>query len=213
MFPPNHWPAPLYVSVPIMKYILYSTSKSYWYQEQANIAAQYLRKTKGREDLDIVVEYVKPPRYPQVIKDKAGNVRLNWDWFDQTFDKGEYDGIGFHFTPYYKRKWGLTKSGNKNPKNKDTPQFYFACEKEMAEGYDFSNFVRLLIHEISHFDEDLDDNNGNRLQQESVHIVDYKLKQIHLYPQLVDYRGYLLKRKVNALVNKVIDFVRNAIKL
>lgn len=196
-----------------MKYIVYSTSRSYWFQEQANIAVQYLRQSKGREDLDIIVEYVRAPRNAQTIRDKDGDVRLNWDWLTHTFDKGDYDGVGFHFTDYYKRKWGLSVRGSKNSLNKSYPQFFFSCDKEIAPGYteNISNFVRLLIHEISHFDEDLDDNNGNALTQESVHVWDYEFKSIHHYPRFVDYRGYLLKRKVNRVINEVIDFVKRAL--
>jgi hypothetical protein len=196
-----------------MIYTLYTTTSSKWYREQAIIAAEYLNKTEGR-DLKIKMVHVKPPRGIQTIVDSDGDIRFSWDWFTAHFPN-EKDGVGFHFTPYYKKKWRLAKriNGTKNTRNKDYPEFWMCTGKEDVEGYEFSNFVRILIHEISHFDEDLDDRNGNRLVQESVHIMDYKMKKIHLYPLLVDYRGYLLKRKINKLTNQVVDFIRNSLKL
>lgn len=170
----------------------------------------YLNKSKGRENLKIDVVHTNTPRKPQTTVDKDGDRRLNWDWFTQYFDKGDYDGVGFHFTDYYKDKWNLSVRGSKNSLNKDYPQFFFACGKEEAPtGYpdSISNFVRLLIHEISHFDEDLDNELGDGLPQKSVHIWDYELKAIHFYPQFVDYRGYNIKKKVNKLVSDVINFV------
>lgn len=197
-----------------MIYVVYTTSKSDWYQKEADKAAWYLSQTKGR-DVEIDVVHVRAPRNPQLIKDSDGDTRFSWDWFSHYFEKDYDDGVGFHFTPYYKKKWGISEriNGSKNTVNKDYPEFWMCCEKEEADGYNLlSNFQRLLIHEISHFDEDLDDKVGNKLTQESVHRWDYELKSIHHYPRFVDYRGYLLKQKVNRVVNQVIDFVRNALK-
>lgn len=198
-----------------MKYVLYTTTSSDWYRKEAEKASVYLNLTKGRENVQFDIVKVSPPKYPQLIVDEDGDIRFSWDWFRTQFPVGEYDGVGFHFTPYYKRKWGLSKrvNGTKHTQNKDYPEFWICCEKEPAEGYDFiSNFVRLLVHEISHFDEDLDDKTGNHLTQESVHRWDYEFKSIHYYPRLIDYRGYMLKRRVNQVVNQVIDFVRNALR-
>lgn len=196
-----------------MKYVLYSTSKSSWYQGQANLAALYLSKN-GRK-VEIEVRHVRPPRNPQMIIDSDGDRRFSWDWFTQYFPN-EHDGVGFHFTSYYKRKWGISPriNGSKNTMNKDYPEFWMCCEKEEAYGYDLiSNFVRLLIHEVSHFDEDLDNDYGNTLTQESVHRWDYELKSIHHYPKFVNYRAYRFRQKIAALTVKVVAlaqaFIRN----
>ena len=194
-----------------MRYILFTTTKSSWYADKAYEVEYWLNQTKGRE-VEIDVVHVSPPRNPQLIVDSEGDTRFTWDWFQAKFPVEEYDGVGFHFTPYYKKKWGLSKNGSKHTQNKDYPEFWFCSGREDAKGYDdLSNFVRLFVHEVSHFDEDVDDGNGNRLVQETVHVVDYEMKKIQYYPLLVDYRGYLLKRKVNKLINRIIDFVRSQI--
>lgn len=196
----------------MLRYLIYTTTSSSWYQEQANQAAFYLSQTKGRGKVEIDVVSIRAPRDVQTLTDREGDTRIMWDWFQQQFPKKEYDGVGFHFTPYYKRKWGLTKNGSKHSQNKDYPEFWICCEKEEAKGYTLlSNFVRLVIHEVSHFDEDLDDGIGNKLTQESVHRWDYEFKAIHHYPKFVDYRGYIIRRKVNKAINDVINFVRKAL--
>lgn len=196
-----------------MKYLIYSTSRSSYYQTEANKAALWLSQSKGR-DVQIDVVYKKLPKKIVIFKDKDNDVRLSWDWFNETFDLKDYDGVGFHFAKSYKKKWKLTVSGSKNSFNKSYPQFFFSCDKEKAPGYpdSISNFVRLLIHEISHFDEDLDNDSGNVLTQDSVHTWDYKFKAIHHYPRFVDYRGYIIKRRAKKLLEKTIQYAKTIIK-
>lgn len=195
-----------------MKYVIYSTTKSDWYKAEADIASAYLSKN-GRE-VEIEVRHIYPPRNPQTITDQDGDTRFSWDWFTQHFPN-VYDGVGFHFTPYYKSKWGISRriNGAKNSINKDYPEFWMCCEKEDAKGYDLiSEFVRLLVHEISHFDEDLDDEYGNTLTQQSVHRWDYEFKSIHHYPRFVDYRAYRFRKKIAALTVKVVALAQAFIR-
>lgn len=194
----------------MLRYVLYSTTATPWYQEKADKAAWYLSQTPGRE-VKIDVIKVSPPRTPQTIVDQDGDTRFSWDWFTATFPKGNYDGVGFHFTPYYKRKWGLSHriNGTKHSQNKDYPEFWMCCEKEDANGYEFlSNFERLFIHEVSHFDEDIDDKIGNVLTQESVHWWDYEYKSIQHYPRLVDYNSYNFRKKIAELITKVLLLIQ-----
>ena len=74
-----------------------------------------------------------------------------------------------------------------------------------------TGFLRKLFHEHAHFDEDLDDDLGNVLTQTSVHDMDYKLKKIHLYHHLVDYRGQAFKESVQAVMNSVIKLAKRII--
>lgn len=191
-----------------MKIALYSTSTSSWYQKEADKVAAIFSK---RVPMEIEMISIDRPKSVQTIVDSDGDTRLTWDWLRVRFPLPEgYDGVGFHFTSYYKDKWGIRGlKGSKNSFNKEYPEFWFSSDKgDMAEGYeDLSDFARILLHELSHFFEDLDDEFGNKLMQESVHLVDYELKQIHLYPLLIDYRGWELKRKVAHLVTKVLNLV------
>jgi hypothetical protein len=194
-----------------MKIILYSTSKSDWYQEEADkVAVIFGKKIPGFE-IDVV--YTSMPKDGVTFVDSDGDRRPSWDWLNQTFPLPEgYDGVGVHLGSYLYRRWQIKGIlGSRHSQNKDYPFFWFmAKQKEAAEGYDnLSQFSRLLIHELSHFFEDLDDQFGNKLQQNSVHLADYDLKRIQDYPLLIDYRGWVLKRKVWHIINRVINLVRN----
>lgn len=198
-----------------MKYILYTTTKiSKKLRDEADIFASEISKTKGRGIVTVDIVQKIPRGIVPVEPDTDGDVRFTFDWFRQQFPKGDYDGVIFHFTPYYKRKWGMTYwvNGVRNKDNRDYPEFWVCCDlDEMADGYDISKFLRLLFHEQAHFDEDLDDNLANILTQTSVHDMDYRLKKIHLYHYLVDYRGQNYKEQVNKVVNAVIKLVKKFI--
>lgn len=190
-----------------MKYVIYTTTSSPWYQDRADEVAKRLSESKGRNNVQIDVLHIAPFRNPPLIVDNDGDSRFAWDWLATRLYKGGYNGVGFHFTPYYRRKWDISDhiNGSRNALNQVYPQFWLCCGKEEADGYThLTEFERLLLHEIAHFDEDLDDANGNLLSQESVHIFDYQKKAIHLYPRFVDYRGYNLKQSIDRLVSNVI---------
>ena len=114
-----------------------------------------------------------------------------------------------------------TINGSRNGNNKDYPEFWLSCDTspEPAEGYEYTvlsrfvvtEYLRLLFHEHAHFDEDLDDKVGNLLTQTSVHDFDYRLKKIHLFHYVVDYRGQDFKDKVNKILNKVIKLAKRFI--
>lgn len=193
-----------------MKYLLYSTSASDWYVKKCQDIARAWSMTPGRGKVTIdVVRRV--PEDPVTIKDSDGDRRFAWDWFETYFDNEEYDGIFFHFTPYYKRRWLISRriNGAKHTHRKDKPFFWVACDKEEADGYPLmSEFERLMYHEMGHFDEDLMD----KLDQDSVHKVDYKLKQIHYYHLLIDYSGLNAKRSMWDLMKRAIAYTQEFIK-
>ena len=205
-----------------MNYILYTTTKSSWYQDKADIVAERLSNTRGRGKTTITVVHHRAPRSPYVVEDRMGAYRLSWEWFFLNYPREDYDGVFLHFTPYYRKKWGIKGdsyikngvkkhkqiNGSRNARNHEYPEFWLCTYKEDADGYEnLSNFERLLYHELGHFDEDLDDLSGNLLPQDSVHNWDYNLKQIHNYHILVDYRGYIVKQKFKSLIKSVIDYV------
>lgn len=194
-------------------YILYTTSRPTAYQARADAIAAGWSKTKGRGEVEIVVTRVKPVK-PRVVVDADGDRTIDWTWFSQQYPN-THDGVIYHFTPYYRKRWGISESvnGSRNSANRDFPQFWVCCDADAtAKGYaDLGEFERLMYHEHAHFDEDQDDTVGNVLTQDSVHTLDYKMKQIHLYHLLVDYRGKALKEAVDKAVLAVIKFAKKFI--
>lgn len=197
-----------------MRYVLYTTSQSAWIKEQADVFSAAISKTKGRGTVEIDVI---PTRIRTVSTqgDQDGDVKPSWDWFKATFPQGEYDGVVFHFTPYYRRKWQISShlGGARNAQNRVYPEFWVCADiNAAAEGYDnLSDFLRIMFHEQAHFDEDLDDQLGNVLTQTSVHMMDYQMKQIHNYHLLIDYRGQALKAATNRIINNVLKFAKKYI--
>lgn len=205
-------------------YILYTTSKSKKVQEQADIFASEISKTKGRGEVKIKVVH-KRPNWCDRALDVDGHVKPTWEWFDNMFPKADYDGVIFHFNTRQRKDWQITPTinGSRNPYNLDIPQFWLCDDLKTtpAEGYEkeriydtdiiITNFLRLLFHEHAHFDEDLDNTVGNILTQDSVHDTDYKLHRIHLYHYMVDYRGKDLKEKVTKVVNTVFKLAKKYI--
>lgn len=195
-------------------YILYTTSRPAVYQDRATALATALSQTKGRGEVQIIVERIKP-KQPKIVLDKDGDKTIDWKWFAIAYPKKDYDGVIVHFTPYYRKKWGIKQSinGSRNDAIREWPQFWICCDADqMADGYaNLGEFERLVFHEHGHFDEDQDDAVGNVLTQDSVHKVDYELKQIHVYHLLVDYRGKALKEVVNKVVTSVIKWAKKNI--
>jgi len=153
----------------------------------------------------------RPQRIQQVADEwalgrKRGGYTLDWDWFLDYFSKENEEGLVFHFTPYYRKKWGLNQNlnGSRNTKYTRTPVFWVCANvgEEAARrdgpGYppEITELHRLLYHEMAHFDEDQDDLVGDRLNQESVHILDYEANAIHRYPELVNYTTLSLLQRI-----------------
>lgn len=194
-------------------YILYTTSKSKLLAPQVATFASEISKTKGRGEVKVDIVY-KRPSWCDRFEDADGDIKPTWEWFQTMFPKGDYDGVIFYMTPALRKAWELTETigGARNPHQKDYPEFWVCSDlKEKApKGYPdtLTNFLRIMFHEHAHFDEDLDDKYGNVLAQQSVHDTDYKLKQIHLYHHLVDYRGRALQEAVNKVLSDVIKLVK-----
>ena len=209
-------------------YILYTTSKSKRVQEQADIFASEISKTKGRGEVQIKVVYKKAPRKITMVLRDDGYYMPSWEWFNAALPRLDYDGVIFHFTTYYRSKWGIKGKkgpvgGSRNLDNKDFPQFWVCDDlaEVPAHGYEkekiydtdiiVTDFLRKLFHEHAHYDEDIDDTVGDILTQHSVHDTDYKLHQIHLYHYLVDYRGKKLKEDVAKVMAATFKLVKKFI--
>ena len=173
-----------------MKYVLYTTMQPAKVQPLANWWANEISKTKGRGDVTVQVVR-RVPRSVSIELDSDKHWKFKRSWFTQTFPKGGYDGVAFHFSPFLRRKWGITQTinGARNSNNREYPEFWLCCNlPTKARGYDgLLEIHRLLFHEHGHYDEDRDNEAGDKLKQDSVHLVDYKLKKIHQYHLMVDY--------------------------
>lgn len=183
-----------------MNITLYTTSKDKWYKDKANIvASSYTPLTEIKYNLVAI----SAPKKPVFRIDNNGDKCFDWDWFAKTFPSVDGSGVGFHFNKKYAKQWGIKLGGQRDSNRKDVPYFWLTADKEKAKGYDFSNFERILYHEKGHFWEDLDNDYGNKLVQDSVHNVDYNQKQIHKYHYLVDFS--LLERKEIDKKQSIID--------
>ena len=195
-------------------YILYTTSSTTTYQKRATAVAAEWSKTKGRGDVQIVLQKVRP-RQPKVITDSKGDRKIDWEWFEKVYPIGVYDGVIFQFTPYYRKKWKIKESinGSRNNQQRNFPQFWVCCDAgTVAKGYiNLGEFERIMFHEHAHYDEDQDDTVGNVLTQDSVHKWDYELKKIHEYHLVVDYRGKAIKEAVNKVVVSVLKWAKQNI--
>jgi hypothetical protein len=194
-------------------YILYTTSEPKRYEKRASAIAAEWSKTKGRGLVTIVVQHKIPDTAPPLTDHEDGKL-LSWDWFKAQFPRDEFDGVIFHFSRHYYRKWGMKRfNGAKNHFNKEYPEFWLSCDADQkAGGYtDLKEFERIMYHEHAHYDEEVDDAVGDKLTNDSVHTVDYKMKQIDKYHLLVDYRGKDLKEQVKAVINKVIKLAKKYI--
>jgi len=205
-------------------YILYTTSKSKRIQEQADIFASEISKTKGRGEVKITVVHKKAVT-PKMVLRADGYYMPSWDWFSTNYPKGDFDAVLAHFTTYYRTKWGIKGKkgpigGSRNSDSKDYPMFWVCDDLETApaKGYEkeriydtdiiVTDFLRKLFHEHAHYDEDVDDTVGDNLNQYSVHHTDYDLKKIHLYHYMVDYRGKDLKEQVSKVIASVFKLVK-----
>jgi hypothetical protein len=198
-----------------MKYVLYTTAQPSKVQPLADWWARELSKTKGRGEVTVKVVR-RVPRSVKIELDPDKHRKFKWDWFTNNFPAGDYDGVIFYFSPYLRRKWKMTNTinGSRNPNNRKYPEFWICCDlPQKAKGYDdLLEIHRLLFHEHGHYDEDVDDNVGDKLNQDSVHQVDYTLKKIHQYHLMIDYRGQALKHKVDQVVRDVTKKVKEKVR-
>jgi len=197
---------------------LYTTSRTARVEQVADEWALGLMQTPGRPT--ITVEVIrKVPRRVETTHALDGGGRLDWDWLLEQFPKADDEGVIFHFTPYYRSKWGLKPgiNGSRNTSHKTTPVFWVCANvgapasRRDGPGYPehITELHRLLYHEMAHFDEDQDDLLGNQLPQESVHYMDYTQNAIHRYPELVNYRKLTLLERIRTTLAAIVARLLN----
>lgn len=189
----------------IVNCLIYTTTSSQFFKKDLNFVKECLMRAKGVEDVLFEIKTISAPENPLLIKDTEGDTRFAWDWFDQRFVvpvKGQYNAVAFHFTPYYKRKWGLSARINGSYHNDPDGvlDFWFSCYDKQSLNYDFSEAARIMIHEFSHgFARWTGKNN------QLVHPYDYNFHTIHTFPEMVSFQDWnILKR----IVNIITDFFK-----
>lgn len=188
------------------KAILYTTSKGKWIQDRIPYILECLNKSQGRTVTTIDIVTVKEPYNPLTFRDSDGDTRFMWDWFDKQFPANGYDVVGFHFTSYYKMKWGLAKriKGTYHKNHGGHFDFWFCADSnERSKTYgDMDEFTRLFLHEWAHGDSYMADN-VTGVPRDFVHKWDYSLKAIHLLT--FDFTQYNIRKQIVHLLDKVLS--------
>jgi hypothetical protein len=184
---------------------IYTTSTSQFFEKELDFITETLSQSKGRGDITFEIETIKPLA-PQLLVDKDGDSRITWDWFDQTFGDDESDVVCYHFTEYYKKKWGISPrlGGSFNRYNTKQMQFWLVADRnEKAANYDFLEFTRIFLHEVAHGD------SRKLLIPNVIHYYDYELQSVTTFFKTVDYRVYNLKKQLLELLKKLYANIKN----
>jgi hypothetical protein len=184
--------------------LIYTTSKSVFFFEDLEYIKECLMQARGRTDVTFKVQYISPPTDVPTIRDSKFGVRPSWDWFDQKFVdpvRGEYDTVAFHFTEYYRTKWGINRwLGGLYHRDQDgVLDFWLCADNKQARNYDFSEFTRIFIHEMAHGDARYTGEHNDE-----VHMYDYELHKIHEFHKLIDYTDYNIKLKIVNLLTQIV---------
>lgn len=194
--------------------LIYTTTNSQFFKEDLPFVVDMLNKTPGRTVTQVDCKTIAPPDNPMTFRDGAGDVRFVWDWFQKTFtDPAREDGYNvviFHITPYYKKKWGLSKDIGGSYRNDpdEVMEFWFSSGRgDNARNYeDMSDAARKLIHEWCHGDSYFA---GTPLwwkgsARSLVHEWDYDRHAIHKLPALFSYRTHNIQLKIIAILRQVV---------
>lgn len=190
--------------------IIYTTSQGTWIHERLPFIIEKLNTSEGRTVEKIDVKTISAPSKPQTIRDKEGDVRFTWDWFDRTFQSDEYDVVVFHFTSYYKKKWGLSNKikGTYHKDHGDYFDFWLCADKdEQSKNYGLDEFTRVFLHEWLHGDSYMAGvpDSWKKTPREWVHHMDYNLKMIDTAHELISYKRYTI---LSLIYEKLSNFLK-----
>ena len=186
--------------------LLLTTSKEHWMSDDVEMVRQWLMKTKGRDSVTFDVKTVRSFASVPTVLDAEGHRRLQWEWFEKQFVKNldpKYNAVGFHFSRAERRKWGMTPkiAGTYNRNRDNTLDFWVCADKgEKSKHYPYSNFARILVHEILHGDV-----HWTNRERGLVHLWDYDYQDIHSLPELLSYRDWNILMKIKNLLSGFLD--------
>lgn len=173
--------------------IIYTTSKNHWFKKDLMMVRSWLLHTKGREDVYFTVKTIKIPKNVRTVIDADGDKRFDWDWFEEQFVKGidpKFNAVGFHFPTALQKKWNLSRKirGTYHRNDDNVLDFWMCANRgEKTQNYKFSNFARILVHEILHGDV-----HWTSSDRELVHRWDYINHAIHELPYEISYEKWNL---------------------
>ncbi|TFH72384.1 M23 family metallopeptidase [Gammaproteobacteria bacterium LSUCC0112] len=168
--------------------IIYTTSKASKLRKDLDLARAILLKTKGREDVVFtVVEFQLKGKLP-TVKDTDGDVVLDWKFLKKLCPAVNHNAVGFHFTTKERTKWGVKKTLNgAYHRDVDSVLDFWVCADpgKKAKHYPYSDFLRILIHEITHGDV-----HWTGADRNLVHEWDYEKRRIHDLPATLSYEKW-----------------------
>lgn len=190
--------------------LIYTTSDPRLIQPDLPFIQETLLRTPGRDAVVFTVKKHKAPKSITTFTDQDGDVKPDWLWFYHRFVVGldpKYNAVCFHFTPTERRKWKLSTNVNGSAHRTTGPaQKFWVCArpKKKAEHYPFSEFTRIMLHEIAHGDVLL---TGDR--EDLVHAYDYKLHRIHHLFAELSYKDWNILAQIK---QTLINFLKGAWK-
>lgn len=183
---------------------IYSTLDKDIISKDLIVAKKYLLQTKGRNKVKFIFKPIDTIK-PKIVVDSSGDRRIDWDWFKETFKLGEGTNARcFLFSKKEQEVFNITKKLNGsylNDKNDHIFDFWVSIDPgKGAKHYNFSEFLRVFLHELAHGDAHF-----LGLDQETIHIEDYKKHSIQHFFKTLDYSSWNkkyseyteLKRKLN----------------
>jgi hypothetical protein len=184
--------------------LIYTTDP--FFKKDLPMVASWLMETPGRGEVVFDVQKVTAPRTIPTVVDADGDNRPQWEWFEKRFVKGlspKYDAVGFHFTSKEKKRWKISPkvNGTYHRNSDDILDLWLCADKgEKAKHYEYSQFARILVHEILH-----GDIHWTNSERELVHLWDYKYHDIHSLPKLLSYRNWNVLVKIKELLTNFLD--------
>jgi hypothetical protein len=162
-------------------------------------------KTKGRTEVSFTVKSISTYYEVPTVIDGDGHTRPQWEWFEREFVQSapkEFNAVGLHFGSREKEWWKITPALNGSyHQNSDNVLGFWVCADagKKARHYAFSEFVRILIHEIQHGDV-----HWTNADRGLVHRYDYVKRAIQKLPAKLSYVKYdSLMGQLTALLNKL----------
>lgn len=165
--------------------VIYTTSKAKQIRADLAFVRECLLDTKGREDVSFTIKEVKSPKQLPVLKDSDRHIRPAWAALEGLYPAGEYNAVGFHFTPKERRKWGIEQTINGSyDRSRSHAMYFWVCAEpgKKARQYPFTDFARIVLHEIQHGDVHL-----TGAPRDLVHEWDYLKASIHKLPKDLSY--------------------------
>lgn len=223
-------------SVPpiVIKPIVYSTSKTPWFEKYHPIAIKEMVKAKAVRIEPIAIELLKLDEdfTPGTYLDSDGVRRISFNWLYEHLSKKAvakgYNMIALHFTEAERKAWKLTKRYNGAYWLDHNPlfEFWFCADDGEWSPNNRSNlpqYLRLFLHEAGHglvHFADLKEQlvvqlgiqqaTGNA--RDPVHYLDYKVKDVRKLFPMISFERWSLLKQLKELLEKLKEVMLQQIE-